>query len=61
LVYKLKKSVDDKFERYKERLVTKGYSQMKGIDFHETFSPVVSLISIHVVLELVSLIDFELE
>ena len=37
-VYKLKKVVDDKVERYKERLVAKGYSQKEGIDFHEIFS-----------------------
>ena len=46
-VFKLKKSVDNKIERYKARLVTKGYSQMEGIDYHEIFSPVVKLISIH--------------
>jgi hypothetical protein len=37
-VYKLKKGVDDKVERYKARLVEKGYSQKEGIDFHEIFS-----------------------
>ena len=36
-VYKLKKGVDDKFKRYKERLVAKGYSQKESIDFHEFF------------------------
>ena len=36
-VYKLKKGFDDKVERYKARLVVKGYSQKEGIDFHEIF------------------------
>ena len=31
-VFKLKKGVDGKVDRYKARLVTKGYSQMEGID-----------------------------
>jgi hypothetical protein len=55
------KGVDDKVERYKERLVAKGYSQKEGIDFHEIFSPVVNLVSVCVVLALVSLLDLELE
>jgi hypothetical protein len=60
-VYKLKKVVDDKVERYKTRLVAKGYSQKEGIDFHEMFSPVVKLVSVRVVLALVVLLDLELE
>jgi hypothetical protein len=59
-VYKLTKGVGDKVERYKERLVEKGYSQKEGIDFHEIFSPVVNLVSICVVLALVSLLDLKL-
>jgi hypothetical protein len=46
LVYKMKRGVDDKVERYKERLVAKGYSQKEGIDFHEIFSSVVKIVSI---------------
>ena len=57
----MKKGVDDKFERYKERLVEKGYSQKEGIDFHEIFSLVVKLVSVRVLLALVSLLDLALE
>jgi hypothetical protein len=60
-VYKLKKGVDDKVDKYKARLVEKGYSQKEGIDFHEIFSPVVKLVSIRIVLALVALLDLELE
>jgi hypothetical protein len=60
-VYKLKKGVDGKIERYKSRLVAKGYSQMEGIYFHEIFSPVVKLVSIRIVLALVSFLYLELE
>jgi hypothetical protein len=60
-VYKLKKGVDDKVERYKARLVEKGYSQKEGIDFHEIFSPVVKLVSIRIVLALVAFFNLELE
>jgi hypothetical protein len=52
----LKRGFDDKVERYKAILVEKEYSQTKGIDFHEIFSPIFKFVSNHVVLELVSLL-----
>jgi hypothetical protein len=60
-VYKLKNGVDDTVERYKARLVEKGYSQKEGIDFHEIFSPVFKSVSIRIVLALIALLDLELE
>ena len=42
-VYKLKKCVDDKVAKHKERLVEKGYSQKEGIDFHRFFHQSLSL------------------
>jgi hypothetical protein len=56
-VYKLKRGDDDKFERCKERLVAKGYSQKEGIDFHEMFPPIVKLVPIRVVLTIVALFN----
>ena len=57
-VFKLEKGVDGKVERYKSRLVAKGYSHMKGIDYNDIFSRVVKLVSICIVLTLVALLDF---
>ena len=40
-VYKITRNSDDQVERYRARLVVKGYAQKEGIDFNEIFSPVV--------------------
>ncbi|GJX75044.1 putative RNA-directed DNA polymerase [Tanacetum coccineum] len=47
--------------RYKARLVVKGFSQKRGIDFDEIFSPVVKMGSIRVVLGLAASLDLEVE
>jgi hypothetical protein len=39
-------------ERYKAQLVSKIFSQVEGIDYNETFSPVAKMNSIHLVLSL---------
>ena len=49
-VYKVKTEEHTSRPRYKARLVVKEYSQRKGIDFEEIFSPVVKIGSIRVIL-----------
>ena len=51
-VFKVKYSGEGKVERFKSRLVAKGYSQRHGIDFEETFSPVERFSSITTLLAL---------
>ncbi|GJR12854.1 retrovirus-related pol polyprotein from transposon TNT 1-94 [Tanacetum coccineum] len=60
-VYKIKRNGDDQVERYRARLVVKGYAQKEGIDFNEIFSPVVRITTIRVVLAMCATYDLHLE
>ncbi|WVY91926.1 hypothetical protein V8G54_037440 [Vigna mungo] len=51
-VYKKKMNVEGEVERYKARLVVKGYRQKKGIDYDEVFAPVTRMESIRVLISL---------
>jgi hypothetical protein len=46
--------------RNKAHLVAKGYSQVKGLDFDETFAPVARLESIHILLSYATHHDLKL-
>lgn len=60
-VFKIKRNSDDQVERFRARLVVKGYAQKEGIDFNEIFSPVVRLTTVRVVLAMCATFDLHLE
>lgn len=49
-VYKIKHKSDGIIDKFKSRLVVKGCNQQDGVDFSETFSPVVKCTTVRVVL-----------
>ena len=48
-VFKVKLKPDGSLERYKVRLVAKGFQKTLGLDYFETFSPVVKPTTIRIV------------
>lgn len=60
-VFKHKLNAQGEIARYKSRLVARGFSQVAGVDFHETFSPVVKTQSIRMMLALAAARDWDLE
>jgi hypothetical protein len=51
-VYKVKHKVNDSVDRYKDRLVVKGFKQCLDIDYNDTFSPVVKPATMRLVLSI---------
>ena len=51
-VFRTKFKADGPLDKYKARLVAEGFKQIPGVDFFETFSPVVKVSTIRIVFTL---------
>src|SRR5436190_24110179 len=56
-IFKIKRDAKGIFEKYKARIVVRGFSQIWGLDFNETFAPVVRIESIRIILALAAAND----
>ena len=59
-IYKIKTHSDGSIERYKTRLVTKGFTQEYGIDYEETFAPVTYISFVRALLAVATASKWEL-
>ena len=59
-VFKKKTDMDGNVSVYKARLIAKGFRQVQGVDYDETFSPVAMLKSVRIMLAIAAYFDYEI-
>lgn len=59
-VFKIKRNPDGSIKKFKARLVARGFTQRPGIDFDETYSPVVKFTSLRIMLSIAAYYDMEI-
>ena len=59
-LYKIKHAVDGSIEKYKAIFVACGFTQKEGIDYDDTFSPVVRYTTIRTIISLVVVFGWKL-
>ena len=59
-VFRIKRNPDGSINKYKARLVVRGFSQVEGVDYTETFAPVARHSSMRILLSIAASHDMEL-
>ena len=60
-IFKIKRLKDGRIDKYKARLVARGFSQREGVDYCEFFSGVVRLETLRILLAISAILDLEIE
>ncbi|GJU81916.1 retrotransposon protein, putative, ty1-copia subclass [Tanacetum coccineum] len=59
-LFKKKTDMDGAVHTYKARLLAKGFTQSPGIDYEETFSPVIDIRAIRIIIAIFAFYDYEI-
>ena len=59
-IFKMKLKADGSTDKYKVRLVVKGYKQKEGVDYFDTYSPVTRITSIRMLMDIAVLHNLEI-
>ena len=59
-IFKRKMKADGSIDKYKARLVVKGYRQKEGLDYFDTYSPVTRITSIRMLISIAALFNLEI-
>ena len=59
-IFKRKMKIDGSNDKYKARLIAKGYKQKEGLDYFDTYSPVTRITSIRMLIAIAALHNLEI-